>query len=116
MAHHCLDLLPIGGLIFVTVPLSYPYHRDPIDTAQFHKGLEQLSMLPDDPERQRKELQFWSALSDSRLSRRPGHPCGSVHFWHTGSARSHHHRNLGDAELPGGEYPGVARNQATVLA
>jgi len=31
--------------------------------AQFHKGLEQLSMLPDDPERQRKELQFWSALS-----------------------------------------------------
>jgi hypothetical protein len=33
-----------------------------------------------------------------------------------GPARSHHHRNLGDAELPGGEYPGVARNQATVLA
>jgi hypothetical protein len=32
--------------------------------AQFHKGLEQLSMLPDDPERQRKELQFWSALSE----------------------------------------------------
>src|ERR1700730_18149853 len=24
--------------------------------------------------------------------------------------------DLGDAELPGGEYPGVARNQATVLA
>jgi len=33
-----------------------------------------------------------------------------------GPVRSHHHRNLGDAELPGGEYPGVARNQATVLA
>jgi hypothetical protein len=32
VAHHCLDLLSIGGLIFVTVPLSYPYHRDPIDT------------------------------------------------------------------------------------
>jgi hypothetical protein len=28
----------------------------------------------------------------------------------------HHHRDLGDAELPGGEHPGVARNQATVLA
>jgi len=31
-------------------------------------------------------------------------------------ARGDHHRDLGDAELPGGEYPGVARNQATVLA
>ena len=31
-----------------------------------------------------------------------------------GPARSHHHRNLGDAELPGGEYPGVARDQATI--
>jgi hypothetical protein len=32
LAQHCLDLLPSGGLIFVTVPFSYPYHRDPIDT------------------------------------------------------------------------------------
>jgi len=32
LAHHCLDLLPRGGLVFVTVPFSYPYHRDPIDT------------------------------------------------------------------------------------
>ena len=32
LAQHCLDLLPIGGLVFVTVPFSYPYHRDPIDT------------------------------------------------------------------------------------
>jgi hypothetical protein len=32
LARHCLDLLPIGGLVFVTVPFSYPYHRDPIDT------------------------------------------------------------------------------------
>jgi hypothetical protein len=33
-----------------------------------------------------------------------------------GPARSDHHRDLGDAELPGGEHPGVARDQATVLA
>jgi hypothetical protein len=33
-----------------------------------------------------------------------------------GPARGDHHRNLGDAELPGGEYPGVARNQPAVLA
>jgi hypothetical protein len=32
LARHCLDLLPSGGLAFVTVPFSYPYHRDPIDT------------------------------------------------------------------------------------
>src|SRR5207244_11229105 len=32
LAHHCLDLLIPGGLVFVTVPFSYPYHRDPIDT------------------------------------------------------------------------------------
>jgi hypothetical protein len=32
LARHCLDLLPAGGLAFVTVPFSYPHHRDPIDT------------------------------------------------------------------------------------
>jgi hypothetical protein len=32
LAQHCLDLLPAGGLVFVTVPFSYPHHRDPIDT------------------------------------------------------------------------------------
>jgi hypothetical protein len=32
LAQHCLGLLPTGGLVFVTVPFSYPYHRDPIDT------------------------------------------------------------------------------------
>jgi hypothetical protein len=31
-------------------------------------------------------------------------------------ARGDHHRDLGDAELPGGEYPGVARDQAAILA
>jgi class 3 adenylate cyclase/predicted ATPase len=30
--------------------------------AQFRKGLDQLKLLPDSPERQRKELKFWSAL------------------------------------------------------
>ena len=30
--------------------------------AQFHKGLDQLALLPDTPERQRQELEFWSAL------------------------------------------------------
>ena len=30
--------------------------------AQFHRGLDQLALLPDTPERQRQELEFWSAL------------------------------------------------------
>jgi hypothetical protein len=32
LARNCLELLPAGGLAFVTVPFSYPHHRDPIDT------------------------------------------------------------------------------------
>jgi hypothetical protein len=32
LARHCLDMLPKSGLVFVTAPFSYPYHRDPIDT------------------------------------------------------------------------------------
>jgi SAM-dependent methyltransferase len=32
LARHCLDMLRPGGLVFVTVPYSYPHHRDPIDT------------------------------------------------------------------------------------
>lgn len=32
LAAGCLDLVPAGGLLFVTVPFSYPHHRDPIDT------------------------------------------------------------------------------------
>jgi len=31
-------------------------------TAQFQKGLDQLALMPDDPERQRRELEFCSAL------------------------------------------------------
>lgn len=31
-AARCLDVLPPGGLLFVTVPRSYPHHADPIDT------------------------------------------------------------------------------------
>ena len=32
LAAHALGLLEPGGLVFVTVPYSYPHHRDPIDT------------------------------------------------------------------------------------
>jgi len=36
--------LPTGGLVFVTVPFSYPYHRDPIDT-MYRPGPTELAEL-----------------------------------------------------------------------
>jgi hypothetical protein len=32
LARRCVEIVGPNGLIFVTVPLSYPHHRDPIDT------------------------------------------------------------------------------------
>ena len=32
LARRCAEIVGPGGLIFVTVPFSYPHHRDPIDT------------------------------------------------------------------------------------
>lgn len=32
LARVCCDIVGPGGLVFVTVPHSYPHHRDPIDT------------------------------------------------------------------------------------
>jgi hypothetical protein len=44
IARHCLDILPASGLVFVTVPYSYPYHRDPIDT-MFRPDIGELAAL-----------------------------------------------------------------------
>lgn len=44
LARHCLDLVAPGGLVFVTVPYSYPYHRDPIDT-MYRPGPAELAEL-----------------------------------------------------------------------
>lgn len=32
LARRCAALVPVGGTLIVTVPASYPYHPDPIDT------------------------------------------------------------------------------------
>lgn len=32
VADHCIKIVGKGGYVFVTVPYSYPRHRDPIDT------------------------------------------------------------------------------------
>jgi len=44
LARHCLAMLADGGLVFVTVPYSYPYHRDPIDT-MYRPGPQELAEL-----------------------------------------------------------------------
>jgi hypothetical protein len=44
LAQHCLALVAGGGLVFVTVPFSYPYHRDPIDT-MYRPCLDELIKL-----------------------------------------------------------------------
>ena len=46
LARHCLEILPRGGLAFVTVPFSYPHHRDPIDT-MYRPSPAELSTLFD---------------------------------------------------------------------
>jgi class 3 adenylate cyclase/predicted ATPase len=43
--------------------------------AQFQKGLDQLALLPETPERQRQELEFWSALGPAlRFAKGQGTP------------------------------------------
>jgi SAM-dependent methyltransferase len=44
LARRCMDIVGPGGLIFVTVPYSYPHHRDPIDT-MFRPEPDQLAAL-----------------------------------------------------------------------
>lgn len=44
LALRCLSIVPPGGLLFVTVPHSYPYHRDPIDTL-YRPSPQELGLL-----------------------------------------------------------------------
>lgn len=44
LAARCLEIVSPGGLVFVTVPFSYPHHRDPIDT-MYRPSPEELAKL-----------------------------------------------------------------------
>ena len=44
LAARCLEIVQPGGLVFVTVPYSYPHHRDPIDT-MYRPAPEELAKL-----------------------------------------------------------------------
>lgn len=47
-ANRCFALLPPGGRLVITVPQSYPHHRDPIDT-MFRPSPEEICALIDAP-------------------------------------------------------------------
>ena len=44
LAQTCVEIVGSSGLIFVTVPFSYPHHRDPIDT-MYRPSPDQLAVL-----------------------------------------------------------------------
>lgn len=44
LARLCVSLVPVGSLLVVTVPYSYPYHADPIDTL-YRPSPEQIAAL-----------------------------------------------------------------------
>ncbi len=44
LARRCMEIVGPGGLIFVTVPNSYPHHRDPIDT-MYRPAPDELAVL-----------------------------------------------------------------------
>lgn len=44
LSRRLLALVPAGGYLLVTVPYSYPYHRDPIDT-MYRPDVEALAAL-----------------------------------------------------------------------
>lgn len=43
-ARRCMDLVAPGGLLILTVPHSYPHHRDPVDT-MFRPTPEEIAAL-----------------------------------------------------------------------
>jgi hypothetical protein len=44
VARRCVEIVGPGGLLFITAPLSYPHHRDPIDT-MYRPDPDQLAQL-----------------------------------------------------------------------
>jgi len=46
LINRCISIIPLGGILVITVPHSYPYHRDPIDTL-YRPNIKELSLLID---------------------------------------------------------------------
>jgi hypothetical protein len=70
LAGNCLELLDSGGLVFVTVPFNYPYHRDPIDTMYRPSPEKLANLFPDARVREGLILNAGISYRDE-LRRRP---------------------------------------------
>jgi SAM-dependent methyltransferase len=70
-AHACGELIKPGGYGVFTVPLSYPYHPDPIDTMLRVTPAELAAMMADWHVVKSEQIAAGSFLSDLRASGRP---------------------------------------------
>jgi len=43
----CVGMIPIGGIVFVTVPHSFPFHPSPIDTMYRPNPEELINIFPE---------------------------------------------------------------------
>jgi SAM-dependent methyltransferase len=70
LINRCLSILPVGGILVITVPHSYPFHRDPIDT-MFRPNIEQLAALISNHEIMSSEIiatgSYWDHLLKNPL-------------------------------------------------
>ena len=97
-ASACADLVRDGGFGLFSVPLSYPYHPDPIDTMLRVNPAELAAMLPDWTAVRAEKLEagtYWRDLRESgagvsRLIRQIGRvamPLYRPHQWRANASR-----------------------------
>jgi SAM-dependent methyltransferase len=70
-AKACGELIKPGGYGLFTIPLSYPYHPDPIDTMLRLKPGELAAMMPDWDVVKAQEIEAGNYLRDLRASGEP---------------------------------------------
>lgn len=97
-ANACAELVSEGGYGLFSVPLSYPYHPDPIDTMLRLTAAELAAMLPDWTPVRSEEIEagnYWRDLRESgsawsRLVRQIGRvalPIYRPHQWRANASR-----------------------------
>jgi hypothetical protein len=121
LARRCIDLAGPGGFIFVTVPYSYPFHRDPIDTlyrpgpaelAQLFAGAEMLEgAVVDSGESFRDQVRARPWILSRQILRFPV-PFLSLTKWQRSMAKLywlfHNYQITGAVfRVPGGAAPGA---------
>ncbi len=70
LAQRCLEIVGSDGPVFVTVPFSYPHHRDPIDT-MYRPSPDELAALFAQAEMLRGEIVDVGESYRDQVKRRP---------------------------------------------